>query len=555
YCGWNIDDIELMGYVSGSGSTASMEYTPTAMADSLVEGDTTVHDIKIKNVGEADLRVRFIPSVSWITCSSDLLVIPPGDSLDLPVTINATGMLPGDHDGTIDYTANDPANASGSIAVTLHIYAPSISTTPGTITEYVDSTGVSTRELIINNTGLGKLSYGIACETDSGKVGEPFAKQVVEEPLGYRITDPDKNGVEEPYYPEVTKGSGGPDGFGYTWIDSDELGGPTYNWIDISAVGTALTLDDDAYSDPLALGFNFPFYQYQYTEVYLSSNGILTFGGGNSTTANTAIPTTPPPNNMIAMWWDDLDPSDGGNIYYYHDVTGGRFIITFDGVPNYQYPNGTGSLTFQAILYSNGLITLQYGVMNPGADAAGLAGATIGIEDSLGTDGLQVVYNAPYMQDNLAIDFRGATPSWLNVSPTGGTVDPMSIDTVMVQFDALDLPDGQYTGRLRINSNDPMQPVLIVPVTMILGQAPPIPSGDANGDGYINIADVVFLIDYIFNGGPAPVPMEVGDVDCDGAVNIADVTYLVAYIFAGGPPPCVHYPSPQRLQESASPNR
>jgi hypothetical protein len=29
-----------------------------------------------------------------------------------------------------------------------------------------------------------------------------------------------------------------------------------------------------------------------------------------------------------------------------------------------------------------------------------------------------------------------------------------------------------------------------------------------------------------------------GDSDCDGAANIADLTYLVDYLFRGGPPPC-----------------
>lgn len=62
--------------------------------------------------------------------------------------------------------------------------------------------------------------------------------------------------------------------------------------------------------------------------------------------------------------------------------------------------------------------------------------------------------------------------------------------------------------------------------------------GDANGDGEINSADVVYLINYLFVGGPAPEPPEAGDANCDGVVNSADVVYLLNYLFAGGPPPC-----------------
>ena len=36
----------------------------------------------------------------------------------------------------------------------------------------------------------------------------------------------------------------------------------------------------------------------------------------------------------------------------------------------------------------------------------------------------------------------------------------------------------------------------------------------------------------------APDPYEHGDVNVSGAVDIDDVVYLIQYIFAGGPAPC-----------------
>lgn len=62
--------------------------------------------------------------------------------------------------------------------------------------------------------------------------------------------------------------------------------------------------------------------------------------------------------------------------------------------------------------------------------------------------------------------------------------------------------------------------------------------GDADGGREICIADVVYLISYIFSGGSAPNPLAAGDADCSGDINIADVVYLVAYIFSGGLAPC-----------------
>jgi hypothetical protein len=61
--------------------------------------------------------------------------------------------------------------------------------------------------------------------------------------------------------------------------------------------------------------------------------------------------------------------------------------------------------------------------------------------------------------------------------------------------------------------------------------------GDANADETINVADAVFIISYIFKGGPAPDPLCVADANGDGTVNIADAVYLITYIFKGGPPP------------------
>jgi hypothetical protein len=62
-------------------------------------------------------------------------------------------------------------------------------------------------------------------------------------------------------------------------------------------------------------------------------------------------------------------------------------------------------------------------------------------------------------------------------------------------------------------------------------------SGDVNGDSVVNIADVFYLVNSIFSGGPAPVDAAAADVNKDGVVDIQDIFYLVNYLFANGPPP------------------
>jgi len=74
---------------------------------------------------------------------------------------------------------------------------------------------------------------------------------------------------------------------------------------------------------------------------------------------------------------------------------------------------------------------------------------------------------------------------------------------------------------------------------------------DHGGELEPNIADLVYLVTYMFQGGPEPPcdePYSPGcldhyfaeaDIDGDGSCtpNIGDLVYLVSYMFQGGPPP------------------
>jgi hypothetical protein len=62
--------------------------------------------------------------------------------------------------------------------------------------------------------------------------------------------------------------------------------------------------------------------------------------------------------------------------------------------------------------------------------------------------------------------------------------------------------------------------------------------GNANGDDVVNVSDAVFIINYIFVGGPAPYPLEMGDANCDSVVNVSDAVWIINYIFTGGNDPC-----------------
>ena len=62
--------------------------------------------------------------------------------------------------------------------------------------------------------------------------------------------------------------------------------------------------------------------------------------------------------------------------------------------------------------------------------------------------------------------------------------------------------------------------------------------GDANGNGEISITDVVYALNYLYNKGPAPDPLQICDVNCDGSIGITDVVRVINYLYNDGPPPC-----------------
>ena len=67
---------------------------------------------------------------------------------------------------------------------------------------------------------------------------------------------------------------------------------------------------------------------------------------------------------------------------------------------------------------------------------------------------------------------------------------------------------------------------------------PPCTKGDVNQSGTINSADIIYLVNFVFKGGPVPkCSPTTGDVNCNNVINSADIIYLVNYVFKGGQPP------------------
>ncbi|KPL07935.1 hypothetical protein AMJ86_02395 [bacterium SM23_57] len=351
---------------------------------------------------------------------------------------------------------------------------PNIEVTPSAISAQVPPGDSAEATLIISNTGMANLDYSIfvSYDLDCGAV-----------PLTFPLPDPIRqdyidHSFKDPLIMDIANitsygqgqldGSGGPDVFGYTWIDSDEPDGPLYSWVEISAVGTNTGItNDDQNAGPFSLGFSFDFYGNTYNSIRVCSNGFLSLTSTSTSWTNYAIPNSDEPNALLAPFWDDLYPPGGGDIYYYQDAANQRFIVQYDAVDHYGYTGGP--YTFEVILYANGNIVYQYRSM-----VSLLTSATVGIENPSGTDGLQVAYNETYIHNNLAILFR-LPGQWLEVDPLIGVVETSGSDTIDVFMDASELELGIYEGDITIINTDPNNSVVVVPVTFTVTNEPPAP--------------------------------------------------------------------------------
>ncbi len=66
--------------------------------------------------------------------------------------------------------------------------------------------------------------------------------------------------------------------------------------------------------------------------------------------------------------------------------------------------------------------------------------------------------------------------------------------------------------------------------------------GDVNNDAALNLLDVLYLVDYIYNEGPNPVGNVLsGDADWNTKVNLLDILFLISHIYQEGPAPHAVY--------------
>lgn len=219
----------------------------------------------------------------------------------------------------------------------------------------------------------------------------------------------------------------------YVWESSSNVLVPS----NFSSVCTDFPIDDDQAQIVFPDGFKFPFAGNSYAAVWMQSDGRLQFGPPTGSVRNstpTALPqgssptyagATPcangsarPPGSILHVAWMALSLSAGGAMSWELKGTAPnrRMVFTWDNV---RLASGSGSATFQAILYENGNAAYQY---------KSLTGASSWT--SVATTGVQVLSNDYIASTDAANGVRIDVGKYIQFqyrpdSTTGSTCAPM----------------------------------------------------------------------------------------------------------------------------------
>ena len=95
--------------------------------------------------------------------------------------------------------------------------------------------------------------------------------------------------------------------------------------------------------------------------------------------------------------------------------------------------------------------------------------------------------------------------------------------------------------------NDGCDTTVLTGSIAVAGSGPPPGNkfirGDTNSDGSVNITDGIYVLNFLFLGGPSPTCLDAADTNNDSGVNITDGIYVLNFLFLGGPAPPAPHPA------------
>lgn len=79
--------------------------------------------------------------------------------------------------------------------------------------------------------------------------------------------------------------------------------------------------------------------------------------------------------------------------------------------------------------------------------------------------------------------------------------------------------------------------LLVLPWTITIADDCCVQRGDIDHNGQIDVADIDYVVTWMFAAGPEPPCLDEADVNGDGGIDISDLLHLIDYVFHEGPSP------------------
>jgi len=251
----------------------------------------------------------------------------------------------------------------------------------------------------------------------------------------------------------------------FRYARSTDAGGPPFDYLDISAIGTPVGIvRDDTTSDPIVLPWFFPYSGRYFDRVCICSNGYISFMWCRSvyTYYHYQLSDDRSPPYGIFPYWNDLDPTRGGGIYSFYDEPNDRFIIEWHEIRRYGSNNPN---SFEIMLYHDGTIQLAYATMSPS-----LVYCTVGLKGGNSSEYRQLSFNQNFLQSNLLLRFDRPDPAEIQIilrQDQQGVIPPGDQMAVPLLVRNNSASFARQALSLTLTSSDPLLPVVPIQVEVV----------------------------------------------------------------------------------------
>ncbi|MCE5198224.1 lectin like domain-containing protein [bacterium] len=408
--------LAVSGVVGGPFSPSSVTYTLT-------------------NTGGTSINWTASKTQDWTSLSSTSGTLAAGATASVSVMVNssANALTVGTYSDTVSFT--NTTNGTGNTTRTITLQAADKNTpTPGTLS-VSPSTGLTSTGAVggpfspssvsytLTNTGGSSVAWTasatqswVTLSATSGTLASGTSTTVTVSINSSAASLAAGSYTDTVAFTNSTNGTGNTSrNVGLTVTSGGGGGGTgtyqilpaTYSWINPSSFSRMSMIDNSAYG--VGMPFAFTFFGKAYSRIYVSSNGLITFGtSGVTSPYNANMPYAYAPNATICPYWDDLNPGAGGSVYIglVGTAPSRKLVVSWVGVPHRS--STAAKFTFQAIL-SEGSNDITFQYLEVAASSTYYGGgrsATIGIENETGKIACKYSYNtAGAVKNGQAIRF------------------------------------------------------------------------------------------------------------------------------------------------------